>query len=447
MSEIEKPFLKRVFVYSLFNSLTKFLPFLLIPIMTAYLTPEEYGQLGLFAVTVNLMFITISFNSTAIINIDYFKESPSAFKLTLMSCIQVSSTILCITSIVMMLTSKYFSKIFGIDEALINLAVFVAYFQVLLEIRQKIWISREKVWTFGFVNASLTSLTFALTCVTIILWELGLWGRVASISLPVLLLGLYSYISLKNTYALNSYAGREKVGNTIRFGWSMFPQSIANWGKMGIDKLFLGWFLTIEDVGVYTVAFGLGGVVMVLSQAINNSFLPMSMGALSSNEPNKIRKMKKAAHLSILALILGVTVFYILLYYLAPLVIDKRFQESSGLILPILIGFALHGVYLLAIKPILYHRKMGLLGMANLALLALYAVYLWPLINEMGMMGAAVGFMVKPRATAFWNAVVEWSHSIAASLRVFYTGNGQTYALFVLMYFIAIFVFNGGLSL
>jgi len=59
----------------------------------------------------------------------------------------------------------------------------------------------------------------------------------------------------------------------------------------------------------------------------------------------------------------------------------------------------------------------------------------------------AVGFMVKPRATAFWNAVVEWSHSIAASLRVFYTGNGQTYALFVLMYFIAIFVFNGGLSL
>ena len=59
----------------------------------------------------------------------------------------------------------------------------------------------------------------------------------------------------------------------------------------------------------------------------------------------------------------------------------------------------------------------------------------------------AIGFMVKPRATAFWNNAIEWSHSVASSLRIFYTGNGQTYALFVLMYFIAIFVFNGGLSL
>lgn len=59
----------------------------------------------------------------------------------------------------------------------------------------------------------------------------------------------------------------------------------------------------------------------------------------------------------------------------------------------------------------------------------------------------AIGFTVKPRATAFWNAVIEWSHSIGAALRIFYNGNGQTYALFVIMYFIALFLFNGGLTL
>ena len=59
----------------------------------------------------------------------------------------------------------------------------------------------------------------------------------------------------------------------------------------------------------------------------------------------------------------------------------------------------------------------------------------------------AIGFMVKPRATAFWNATAEWSHSIGAALRVFYNGNGQTYALFILMIFIGMFLFNGGLSL
>lgn len=56
----------------------------------------------------------------------------------------------------------------------------------------------------------------------------------------------------------------------------------------------------------------------------------------------------------------------------------------------------------------------------------------------------AVGFLVKPRATAFWAAVNEWSETLAASLRVIYTGNGQTYAFFILVYFVALYFLNGG---
>ena len=59
----------------------------------------------------------------------------------------------------------------------------------------------------------------------------------------------------------------------------------------------------------------------------------------------------------------------------------------------------------------------------------------------------ALGFLVRPRATAFWNNINEWSHTMASSLRIFYTGNGQTYALFILMYFVAMYLVNGGLSL
>ncbi len=59
----------------------------------------------------------------------------------------------------------------------------------------------------------------------------------------------------------------------------------------------------------------------------------------------------------------------------------------------------------------------------------------------------AIGFLVRPRATAFWNTIVEWSHTTASSLRIFYNGNGQTYALFVVMYFVAMFLLNGGLAL
>jgi formate hydrogenlyase subunit 3/multisubunit Na+/H+ antiporter MnhD subunit len=56
----------------------------------------------------------------------------------------------------------------------------------------------------------------------------------------------------------------------------------------------------------------------------------------------------------------------------------------------------------------------------------------------------ALGFLVKPRATAFWAGASEWVHSMAASLRVLYTGNGQTYALFILIFFVVLYFANGG---
>ncbi|HHJ35296.1 MAG TPA: proton-conducting membrane transporter [Gammaproteobacteria bacterium] len=58
----------------------------------------------------------------------------------------------------------------------------------------------------------------------------------------------------------------------------------------------------------------------------------------------------------------------------------------------------------------------------------------------------AIGFVVRPRATAFWNGTVEWLHTLASALRIFYNGNGQTYALLIIMYLVAILFFNGGLA-
>jgi formate hydrogenlyase subunit 3/multisubunit Na+/H+ antiporter MnhD subunit len=59
----------------------------------------------------------------------------------------------------------------------------------------------------------------------------------------------------------------------------------------------------------------------------------------------------------------------------------------------------------------------------------------------------AIGFLVRPRATAFWNASVEWTHTLGSALRIFYNGNGQTYALFIIMYIVAMFMVNGGFDL
>jgi formate hydrogenlyase subunit 3/multisubunit Na+/H+ antiporter MnhD subunit len=55
----------------------------------------------------------------------------------------------------------------------------------------------------------------------------------------------------------------------------------------------------------------------------------------------------------------------------------------------------------------------------------------------------ALGFLVQPRATAFWNGVGEWSRSLSSTIAHLYTGNGQTYLLHIFMYIIVLY-FAGG---
>lgn len=55
----------------------------------------------------------------------------------------------------------------------------------------------------------------------------------------------------------------------------------------------------------------------------------------------------------------------------------------------------------------------------------------------------ALGFLVKPRVTSFYDGVAEWTHSIAATISRIYTGNGQTYILHIFLYLLFMYSLLG----
>jgi len=56
----------------------------------------------------------------------------------------------------------------------------------------------------------------------------------------------------------------------------------------------------------------------------------------------------------------------------------------------------------------------------------------------------AMGFIIKPVVTTFWYAVSEYFTTTAGALRNIYTGNGQTYALYIVIFVLALYVITGG---
>ncbi len=55
----------------------------------------------------------------------------------------------------------------------------------------------------------------------------------------------------------------------------------------------------------------------------------------------------------------------------------------------------------------------------------------------------ALGFLVEPRVTAFYNGLAEGTRSLAATLARLYTGNGQTYLLHIFLYAVILYLLLG----
>ena len=58
----------------------------------------------------------------------------------------------------------------------------------------------------------------------------------------------------------------------------------------------------------------------------------------------------------------------------------------------------------------------------------------------------ALGFLSRPGVIAFWNGVRETVEALASAIRRLYSGNGQTYALHIVLFVVALYLIAGGLS-
>jgi NADH:ubiquinone oxidoreductase subunit 5 (subunit L)/multisubunit Na+/H+ antiporter MnhA subunit len=56
----------------------------------------------------------------------------------------------------------------------------------------------------------------------------------------------------------------------------------------------------------------------------------------------------------------------------------------------------------------------------------------------------ALGFLSQPLVTSFWDTVAESLHTTAELLRRFYTGDGQTYAVHLLAFVVAVYLLSSG---
>ena len=163
--------------------------------------------------------------------------------------------------------------------------------------------------------------------------------------------------------------------------------------------------VSLEMVGIYSVGYMFGMVVILFTDAFLKAWSPWFYKMLSNADNTKKLKIVKYSYLYILATFIiafGISIFA---KFIIPYVVDVRYAGAEVYVFWIAIGYAVHGVYKIFFPYLVHISKTAFLGISTVIAALLNLIFNYFLIKEFGAIGAAyatvLSFIVSA-SLVFW---------------------------------------------
>ncbi len=260
-----------------------------IPIMTAYLSPGEYG---LMAINTAIAALAIQCSNFGLINYSErvtFKFSekklfPPVFGMTVITGVLISFIGCILISLFPSFWNVLFlNKIRPPVPWFYLIPIWFAFFQSISNYFYYYLIDTKNGRFYFFVNFIRALFTSLLPVGGLIFLKFGILEVILSYFFIEVTFAIYSLTRLKRIIRIDfRYVRFLKLG--FKFGWPYFPFGFTGWIVQQIDKLFLGFYQGASVLGMYYIAVSFSGVYSILSQSMNYAFSPVMMTHLDRDK-------------------------------------------------------------------------------------------------------------------------------------------------------------------
>lgn len=295
MSKLLKSFFSDVVIYSIGNLLKKLSAFILLPILTYYLSPKEYGTLSLILTSITLFIIVFSSGLDNASTFYYYKAKSSKLKGQILYTKLILRIILTIPLIFICLFSEFFSQLFFQNPAYqltIILACFLIFIETLISEQKHLYRLINKPKLYNILNIGNAFAYLILTSLFVIVFGLSINGVLMSGVLSGLILFAFSLSTLSKSHYDKQF--RPSVAKMLFFyGFPLIMVAITNWLFKWSDKFFIGYFVGMRDVGLYAVANALAQPVLFIILAFQLSYLPFFWKTYNHDVSENKKESKK----------------------------------------------------------------------------------------------------------------------------------------------------------
>ncbi|MDT1068047.1 oligosaccharide flippase family protein [Providencia stuartii] len=389
-------FLKNSSIYLTANLLNAAIPFLLLPILTRYLTVEEYGQIAMFQMLLSGLSTFIGLNSIGSATRKFYDDvSKQNLKIFNGTCFQllIISSFLCV--ILALFSTNILSQFLSIPVDWIYIAIFISILTYITTFLLTQWQINNQAKNFGILQVSGSLINMLLSLQLVILLKEGASGRVNAQLISVLIIAFLSIIILYRKKIINIFTfNMSYLKEALSYGIPLIPHHIGIFLISAVDRFFINKEMGLEKAGIYMVAMQLSSALAILFDAINKAYVPWLFNKLKKNNiEDKIKIVKYTYFYFILLIICAIFAFFISPYFLIFIAGDK-YTESASLIGWLCIGQIFSGMYLMVTNYLFFSKKTGRLALTTITTGIINIILLLILIPYLGLLGAAYAFII-----------------------------------------------------
>lgn len=379
--------------FSLFTAtslLTAGIPFLVMPILTHYLTPYDYGQLSLFNTYVAILIPLISLCSTGLLSIEYFNHKEGAFPQLFSSIARIPLFTSILVLLLIFIFKDSLENLMELSSKWILILPLFALLTIIVDTYSSMLIYQKKALHYGSVSVSRVIIEVSLTLIFIIGIGMNWNGRIYSWLVALLLMTTIAFFYFrKEGWLKKNNFDLTLVKQSLLYGLPLIPHILGKFIVNQSDAIFIAKMVSVEDVGLYRIGYQFGLIVSIFSGAFLNIYTPFLYERLTKITEIKKIEIVRLSYLFIAALC-GLT---LLLTFGSNLIftwfIDERYASGVQYVFWISLSYLFWGGYLVFAGYIFFLKKTMILAYLAIVNVILNLILNYFLITKYGVIGAA----------------------------------------------------------
>lgn len=382
--------------YLFSNVLAAAIPFLLLPILTRYLTPSEYGEIAVFQTLLAGLGALIGFSAQGAAGIKYYDDKlpQTEFRYFMGNCLLVLVLSTALVLLGAVIFGQSLSEWLAIKTRWVFLSVFVSSASFVTTMLMGQWQVRKQARNYGIFQVSQSLFNMLLSVLLVVHFSQGAAGRIWVLSVtPV----AYAVMALFILYRVNlvAFAWRPKYFREIlAFGVPLIPHSAGAFLLGSVDRLVINDKLGLAQVGVYMVAVQLTAAMGLVFDAINNAYVPWLFERLKRNRMDEKLQIVRWTYAYCTSLLGVAALAFLVGPSLLILIAGEKYSAATDVIGWLALGQAFNGMYFMVTNYIFYSKRTGLLSLSTVTSGLINVGLLVILISFMGLKGAAVAFAI-----------------------------------------------------